>query len=473
MAVEEQITISAVGGDEAASQISKASQALENTAESSGRLQKRFQERFQHIGLQLFAQDALRASGLGGEARIIISTLNLALSETATVAGISSGGLMLIVAAIGALIGALVKLYEKQGDQLEQTQKAIEVDEKHIKTLRDKIKELDEYAETGNRLNKVQSDYLSALQGVAAEEAKKKNDDLVERIQLLNQVLVKDKEELDNQTQQMGRAQGSVTMWGAAKTNVDKLTEEIKKNTLALREAEVQMNALHKTGTGTFKDMADAAKKFEEANKKAFAETQSATEKEVQQATDAWKKSQKEQENILRHHADEVKKIADQIGGDIGDAFAKSLIDGKNFTEQMQQAFHNMAEQIISDIVRMIIEMAIFNAMSGMGGPVGSLGQVLSKRRGFAVGGDVVVDTPTLFMAGEAGPERATFTPLSGAAAPQQTSSGGSGGVNIATMSVVTTVHGVNDPNIIARDVGRKIVEQIRGMGQVNFTRTS
>lgn len=45
------IDIRTNGGDEAASEIGKAAKAIDNTTESSARLQGRFQERFQHIGL--------------------------------------------------------------------------------------------------------------------------------------------------------------------------------------------------------------------------------------------------------------------------------------------------------------------------------------------------------------------------------------------------------------------------------------
>lgn len=475
MAVEEQITISAIGGDEAAAQINKASRALENTATSSHKMQEKFQEKFQHMGLKLFANDALRASGLGGEARAIISTINLALNETAAVAGISSGGIMLIVVAIGALVGMLIKLHEKQGDMLEQTQKAIEADEKHLKTLRDKIKELDDYAAVGGRLNKVQQDYLTTLKGIAAEEAAKKNSDLMERIQLLNQLLVKEKEDLDNQSAQVGRAGGAVTLWGNATSNAAKLTEEIKKNTLALREAEVQMNSLHKTGTGTFKDMADSAKSSAEAktraDHRAFEDWQAhinamskANHAALQGMTKDYEKESTEQIKMIEH-------VGGQIGSEIGGAFAKSLVEGQNFTEGMHKAFRSMTELIIQDIIKMIVEWTILQTISM--GAAGSFGSFASHAFGRAVGGDMLVDKPTLFMAGEAGPERATFTPLAGASSAGPATSGGGGGSQVFNIGpVVTNVTGANDPDKLAQSIGRKIIEQIRGAGQISFVRS-
>jgi hypothetical protein len=113
--------------------------------------------------------------------------------------------------------------------------------------------------------------------------------------------------------------------------------------------------------------------------------------------------------------------------------------------------------------------------MSGMGGGIGRAGVAGLAKLGFggghALGGTVMVDRPTLFMAGEGGPEMASFTPMASMASTPPGSSGGSGGVTIGTLSVVTTVQGVKDTDAMARDLGRKIVEQIRGAGQIAFAR--
>jgi hypothetical protein len=45
-----------------------------------------------------------------------------------------------------------------------------------------------------------------------------------------------------------------------------------------------------------------------------------------------------------------------------------------------------------------------------------------------AAGGDYMVSTPTVFIAGEAGPERATFTPM-GSSAPRSVAAGETGGL--------------------------------------------
>src|SRR5260221_13787128 len=143
------ITIRAAGGDDAASEIDKANQALNRTRTSSSQLESQFQHRFQHIGLMLFAGDALRASGLGRETRMVISTLNLALMEGANIAGISSGGFLLIVTALAALAGIIVKVVGHHKDLIEQLEKTHASQEKQIQSIDKTIASINEYTGAG------------------------------------------------------------------------------------------------------------------------------------------------------------------------------------------------------------------------------------------------------------------------------------------------------------------------------------
>ncbi len=76
-----------------------------------------------------------------------------------------------------------------------------------------------------------------------------------------------------------------------------------------------------------------------------------------------------------------------------------------------------------------------------------------------------MVTSPTWFLAGEAGPERATFTPGGNVAS----SMGAGGSINIGPINI----YGVNDPVQLARIVGNEIIREIRGRGQLNFLRAS
>ena len=457
--VDVNISMRATGGTDAAGQVQQAETAVKNLTTSSGALEEKFQHKFQHIGLNLFAGDALRASGLGRETRQVINLMNMAMSEAGNVAGISSGGIMLIVTALAALAGIAAKVIEHQKKMGEATEKALEADDAHLKTINEKIKGLEEYSAVAGRLNKVQSDYLATLKAIGAEEAKKKNNDLIERIAFLNQAIVKEQEHIDKIDVLQSLIKGTATTYGQSTKAVEENKKKINELTLQLRAAEVEMNALHKTGTKTFEGMAADAKKSSEAIDKAH-------KKASEDSIKHWGDAAKENEKVMKEEAEFIGKIADQIGGDLGNAFAKSLIEGKSFTDQMKNAFKSMAEQIISDIVRMIAKWAVLTAMGfPAGGAAGGFGHML----GFATGGQVMVDKPTLFMAGEAGPEMATFTPLSGA--NTQSTTGSSGGGDTFNISMPITVSGVSDPDRLAQIVGPKIINQIRGAGQLNFTR--
>jgi len=461
--VDVNITMRAAGGSESAGEIQKAETAVTNLTSSSNALQNQFQRRFQHIGLMLFAGDALRASGLGMEARQVIVLLNTALTEGATAAGLSSGGIMLIVTALAALVGIAAKVIEHHKTMEEQTKKQLEQDTKTLENIREQIGELDKYAVNVGHLNKVQKDYLDTLKAIGAEEAKKKNEDLIDRIAQLNLSIVKEKEELQQVTLFHNALKGG-EMGKAVEDSTKKLNDMI----LELHKAEVDMNALHKTGTGTFKDMAKSAETAAEAHKKAAEKIKSEHEKAAAASSKAWDEHSREMEKRMQEEGEFVGKVADRIGGDLGNAFAKSLVEGKSFTDQMKAAFRNMAEQIIADIVRIMVKWAALSAMGFPvgGGAVGGFGHLL----GFATGGQVMVDRPTLFLAGEAGPEMATFTPLSASAS---TSTGGSRGGDVYNVSMPITVSGVNDPDRLASLIGPKIINNIRGAGQVNFTRNS
>jgi len=70
-----------------------------------------------------------------------------------------------------------------------------------------------------------------------------------------------------------------------------------------------------------------------------------------------------------------------------------------------------------------------------------------------AAGGDYLVNEPTTFLAGEAGPERATFTPLNGG--------GGAAGVVITNNFNITG----SDPRAIAEEVKKVIMAQMAMQG--------
>lgn len=123
-----------------------------------------------------------------------------------------------------------------------------------------------------------------------------------------------------------------------------------------------------------------------------------------------------------------------------GDGFAKMIVEGQNFSESMKALFKNMAEQLISYIVQIILKLtAMFLLESALGFPVGG---AMAGIGAFATGG--VITEPSIMvglrtgsktMVGEAGPE--TVSPMNGG--NQDSGGGGSssgGGASHITVNI-------------------------------------
>lgn len=487
----ENIELSATGGDAAAAEIGKASGAMVGLGGQSDALKNRFQERFQHIGLQLFAGDALRASGLGRETRAVISTLNLALQEGGEMAGLSSGGVMLFVAALGALVGVIVKVIEHHKTLNEELQKANEANHKQLETTQNVIASIEAYVDATGRvpeyLRRWEESERSLEKAQVERQIQGDKAQLASLTALMNQSRERAealKEEIGDQERLSASLKASAidqTTLTAQAAQLQKIRDEYDKQKMSVLDYKAQIDKLiasikmlRDEGTDDMKKMTDGAKQHADAVRNqehmAYQQWQKDINDTAKVNEAALKRQSEATQQAFKEQGEFVKKVSDQIGGDIGNAFAKSLVEGKSFTEEMKAAFKNMAERIIADLIRIGIEWSVLMAMGfPVGGAAGGLGHLL----GFATGGEVMVDKPTLFLAGEGGPEIARFTPMSAMgssaqAAPISSPSGGGGDIHI---SVVNNVTGNPDPARWAETVGRYIIQQIRGAGQVGFVR--
>lgn len=468
------VVLHASGGAESASEIGKAAGALQNVGAQHSDLVGKFQHRFQHIGLMLFASDALRASGLGAETRQIIQTLNIAISGLGTIAGVSSGGIMLVVSGLAALAGIAAKVVDHHKDLIESTAKLVAEDEKQIKAIDDESSGIERYIGVVGKVPPVLRDYLAALVSLRAEKELQKRSDLQDQLIALNNARATQQATLDELRQRQALYATTNQASEVNRASVFKVNEEIKKQTSALAETTVEIRkaeaAMYQLGTRSHKSWGDMATDIEKGKKEwaDFAKTQHDLQQQMAKAMDEDSKAEIDQ---LNKRAAVATKVAGTIGTAFGTMIAQGIVEGGRFTDYFKNAFRSMAEAIIADIVRMETEYLIFTAMSGMGGGMGGLGVAGLKSLGFALGGDVMVDRPTLFLAGEAGPERATFTPMSGGGGGASAGGGGGGGTTINVGDVITHVHGVTDPNALADQVGMNIVRKIRGSGQIDFTR--
>jgi len=487
--IDTSILLQASGGSESAQEIQKASTALDKVSGSSVDMGKKFQDKFQHIGLMLFAGDALRASGLGRETRMVVGLLNMTMQETSAVAGISAGSFMLVVTALAAVVGMVSKAIAHHKEEAEAIHKVTEAQTKSLDGYQKEIAALETIQASGHGMTRSMEALLLADQAVA---------DHIKNNLLIN--MGKEEVALEHQISQLHMSQVLHDAWAKAlevisqklsnlipgltgvvqgvKLMVDyfshlagslaqhaQLTGTLKQKYLELEQQLASVKSHHEAMRNgviqNFDDMVKSEHKAYESWQKDINDTVTANDKALKRANEAHQKSFEELGKLSNN-------IATQIGSDFGDAFARSLVEGKSFTDQMKHAFRSMAEHIISDIIQMTIKWMILNAVSH--GAAGTFGSFASH---YAIGGQVMVDRPTLFMAGEGGPELATFQPLS-AMSGGGSHGGGSGGGNspaIGQIYMPITINGVNDTDKIAREVGQKIIQQVRGAGQLNFVR--
>lgn len=492
--VQANIVLTTTGGSDSAAEIQKATGALQSMTTASSGMEAQFQHRFQHIGLMLFAGDALRASGLGRETRLVVSALNTAITAGGEAAGISAGGFLLVVTALAALAGIAVKVIQNHKDEAEALAKLADEQQKSYTQYQQEADALEHLAETGGKLpptlaalleadKRVAEDMKANLLDTQAKElvalekqraALQTSADLhaafshaLDLVKASAEQLLKPFIAVVDKTRELAQWISSllphmtqhVALTGKTKEKYDELTASIEK-------LKFQHEAMASGATSDLKAMQDAVDK-ENAHEVAIMDYH------VQKFIEGKQKELEAHQKALDDMQKKAEHVFGQIGTDIGNAFAKSAVEGKSFTEQMQAAFQRMAEQIISYIVQIIIKQELLYAWQVLTGTVGS-GNIAGGGGGggsfagfFPTGGSVMADSPTLAVFGDAGPEMATFTPLSGGGG------GTAGGAAAPTFNIYVhnEANGVNDPDTLARQVGLKIIQQIRGQGQLDFTR--
>jgi len=456
------ISITTNGASQARQALDQAAEGLQGISTKHDQMAGRFQQRFEHIGLRLFAQDALRANGLGGESRMMLSTLSMALSS------LGSGPALLAAAGLGTLVGILIKVHEHAKNAADSILKNIDANNKLSTSYAESIKIVDDYIKAGGKATKFLADYKKAQ-----EDAKKATDEQTmamekQTVQAIQQNIEKLKDQIREQgdlnqsakltTQGIINQQAGIYAMSNAYSQLGKdalpgLNKQLLDANANLKTHQGNIEALksgYTTLNAELKQLTDGLSNLDKQGPKFWDDTFTAAEHSG--------KMQKKQ-------LEEIKKIGEDAYHSVTKAFsdgvAKMMVEGKSLTETFQNMFKQMAEQVISDIIRMEIEMAVFRSMSiGGGGGFGGFGNVFMG----ATGTDQLVTSPTMFIAGEAGPEYVSIT------SPGNIGhTGGGGGTSVGNVTV--HVHGINDPRAIADKVGQAILERIRGRGDLSFAR--
>lgn len=528
------ILLKTTGGDEAAGEVNKATSALNNMTSASSNLQVKFQERFQHIGLQLFASQALGSIGLAGEARQAVMLMNTAIMGAETAAGISSGGLTLLLTALVAVGAAVYKVMENHKDLIATLEKAAEANQKNLNIYVDEINSLETLKDASGHLTDAQEKLLEAdkkvaddlsqnqivvlKQTIAALEENK--DKIVSHYGVLavwHNYLADAKTDWDFLASSVKEAlaplsgvgtaienissklasgmSGLLGFSGASKvagTDLKAMNQALDLNSQAIAKYQAQLEAV-KNGTSTdFGKMASDAKAAADKTEKAWEDYWTQFDKGAQEELKIWQqlkkaeqKDQEEQEKAQKKSVEQIVKAWDEgakvMSKDMASAFYDMLSQGESFTDAMTKMFEKMFEQMLQEIIELIVEWSIFSAMTGLGGgsvaAAGLQGLKGMNLGGFnlglghATGGSVFADTPTLAMFGEGGPEMATFSPMGGSNTAG--GFGGGGGVGSSQVNNVTVnvQGGIIDQATLSK-IGNYIVQTIRGQGQISFTRT-
>lgn len=497
--IQQQIHITAVGGEEAAAALGSVDKAMGNIVGTHRTLANAFQERFQHIGLMLFAGDALRASGLGREARMVVSTLNLALTELGAAAGLSSGGLMLVVAALSAAVGIGMKVIESHKNQSEELTKLVDSEEKEMKSLNDSIAVIEEYKKKVGEIPPTLEDVLTAKKALREFEAAVEIETLHQQIEATATLVIQEEAErlqIEKNAlfvQHLTLAKFALLAISQGLTpaiqaliskheDFGKILQENAKamleNNVKLQEAKNRLSELTDKNYDAAKAIKDREKAVDEeakAEEEANKETLKLLNEAAEQSYATFEKEQKAHEAMVKKMEDQAKSTFNTINNEQSKAFAKMVVEGQSFSQATAHMWRDIAEQVIAQIERMLVEWAIWMAATGGTGVAsGGFSGAVGKMLGFASGGEVLVDKPTIMLAGEGGePELATFTPLSKMGAKGSSMEGGAGGVTINIGTIQSNAYGVNDPDQLATDVGQKIVERIRGRGDLNFARVA
>jgi len=92
-----------------------------------------------------------------------------------------------------------------------------------------------------------------------------------------------------------------------------------------------------------------------------------------------------------------------QFADGVGQSYAKMIVEGKNFSTSMKDAFKNMAESFIADVTSMIVKWMELQLVTGIMGGFGGAPAGSFMMSGMAEGGPVNRGEP--YIVGERGPE--------------------------------------------------------------------
>lgn len=504
--VQANIILNTTGGDASASEINKARQGLENVTSASSGLEHQFQHRFQHIGLMLFAGDALRASGLGAETRQVIGGLNTALIAGESAFGAAAGPAFLFVAALTAVAGIAIKLTEHHKDLADSLDKVVKSQQDAYTKTEEDIAVLEKFNEvvggaggllaSEKALADLQQGELLSSQHQQVDAIRVLMESNVTHARVLSLLEDAYQKFLQVFESSLRRVLEAIPGVGALVSIYELLKDRIGQVTGALHlhgiqydinSAEAQKLADKNTALKVKLDElilsinlgGQAWKKYATDANAAWLETAAAMdntqteyEKDMAKNEEDTRKTLEEMTKEWDKHCEEVSnKVGTRIGADFGSMLSGVLFQTQTVTEAMNQLWQRMVSQFITYVAEMIakwIALKIVMGVASVGASEGAFAAMNAGAGPAALGGSYYADKPTMIMFGEAGPEVATFTPMGGSSS---SSGGGGGGGDTYNITLTMNANGVTDPDTLARQMGQKLSQMIRGQGQIGMLR--
>jgi hypothetical protein len=253
----------------------------------------------------------------------------------------------------------------------------------------------------------------------------------------------------------------------AARLHFGRATEEVQQMRMRIKgimegSAEEYKGIWTRNTAAVTKAANDQTRIFVQASKEMEREAKERNERIIKNEMEMLKKKAEQDNAHFTEFKEKMDGIYEGMVSGYGDAIGSMIVDGKDFGKSMEEVFKNMAREFISQVTQMMIKWAAFQALTGGAGGFG--GGIF----GFAKGVDTVVNKPTMFMAGEGGPERVTVQPMAGS----NNGGGGGGGsptnVNIGDIIVKVQLENIDSANVqrlmeaMAREIRAKAGPAVR-----------
>jgi len=464
--IEQNIVIGVEGTGEAVQSLSSVGNAIGQVSHS-----------FEHFGAHEASMGIAEFMGVTGNARPLVMAMTQSIMAAGGAMGLTAGAIAPVIGALAALGGIYALVTQNSEKHRETLNQEYDAYKKNLKVIED-------YTAAGGKLSgqlKELADIQSAgsQKTIAAiQEQNEKELAHVEMLLRMGQNVDENAAKYKTLTNNiMANAAGYATWDEKTKAETASLTDQNKAIQDSQKFMDDLMDSINEDADKAAAAAAKAQERWMQENVKASLKFEESMDKmrhdQLDYQIELDKMSQK-----TELFGNVSKQVAGGVGNVFGEMFTQFAEKGQLTTQQIQDDFKKMAISIVADLIKVAVEEQIVAAMAPTGmfaglGPSGVPGYAnyaaLGPSANFASGTDMLVDQPTPFVAGEAGMERVTVTPMGGSAP----TGGGGGGASTAITVQVSAAGVVTDINAFADRIGQAVLQQVRGQQQQQFTRAS